>query len=40
MKKFQTPELEVVMFDVADVITTSGLQGGNGTVLPDDDFGG
>ena len=36
MKKFQTPELEVVMFDVADVITTS--IGGNGTQLPDDEF--
>ena len=24
MKKFETPELEIVLFSVADVITTSG----------------
>lgn len=39
MKKFETPELEVLEFAVADVITTS-QTGGNGTLLPDDDFGG
>ena len=33
MKKFETPAMEVVQFNVEDVITTSG---GNGTILPDD----
>lgn len=34
MKKFETPELEVVKFNVEDVITTSG----NGTETPPDEF--
>lgn len=34
MKKFETPELNVVTFAVADVITASG----GGTILPDDEF--
>ena len=34
MKKFETPELNVVKFDIEDVITTS-LVGGDGTLLPD-----
>lgn len=33
MKFFEVPEVEVVKFAVADVITTS-----NSDVLPDDDF--
>ena len=33
MKQFETPVLEVVNFDVADVITTSP----GGTILPDDE---
>lgn len=33
MKKFETPDMEVVKFDVADIITTS--PGGGGTMLPD-----
>lgn len=28
MKKFETPEVEVVEFAVEDVITTSGVNGG------------
>lgn len=32
MKQFEMPVLDVVNFDVADVITTSG-----GTILPDDE---
>ena len=35
MKKFETPEIEVVEFAVEDVITTSN---GNGTMLPDDEL--
>lgn len=35
MKHFEIPEMEVVEFEVADVITTSG---GNGTELPPDEF--
>ena len=38
MKHFETPEVEVVKFDVADVITTSGNTGGNGTMTPDDEL--
>lgn len=38
MKKFETPELEVVKFDVADIITTSSSKD-PGTIMPDDDFG-
>lgn len=38
MKKFETPELEVVKFSVEDVITTSGDVGGNGTQLPDQEL--
>ena len=43
MKKFETPEIEVVEFAVEDVITTSGEgdvggTGGNGTQLPDDEL--
>lgn len=34
MKKFETPDMEVVKFDVADIITTSPGPGG-GTMLPD-----
>jgi len=37
MKKFENPELEVLKFDVVDVITTSS-ENGEGTVLPDQDF--
>lgn len=33
MKKFETPEIEIAKFNVADVITTSG-----DTRLPDDDL--
>ena len=36
MKQFMAPEMEVVKFDIADVITTSG--GGNGTEMPKDEF--
>jgi hypothetical protein len=35
MKKFETPELEVVKFNVADVITTSKQD--PGSILPDDE---
>ena len=35
MKQFEMPELEVVNFSVADVITTSG---GGSTITPDDEF--
>lgn len=35
MKKFETPELNVVKFEIEDVITTSPLQGGDETLLPD-----
>lgn len=35
MKQFMAPEMEVVKFDIADVITTSG---GNGTEMPKDEF--
>ena len=39
MKKFETPDMEVVKFDVADIITTSSGGGttspGGGTMLPD-----
>lgn len=38
MKMFENPELEVMKLDVADVITTSGGQGGNGVVTPPDEF--
>ncbi len=36
MKKFETPELEVVRFEIEDVITTSG----DGVIddLPEDEF--
>ena len=33
MKKFEAPELEIVKFNVEDVITTSG-----DTILPDDEL--
>lgn len=36
MKKFETPEMEVMKFNIADVITTS--NGGSGTILPDDEI--
>lgn len=36
MKKFETPEVNVVTFTVEDVITTS--SGGGGTMLPDDEL--
>lgn len=35
MKQFEAPEMEIVQFEVADVITTSG---GNGTEMPKDEF--
>ena len=35
MKEFETPEIQIVVFSVEDIITTSG---GNGTIMPDDDF--
>lgn len=35
MKKFEAPELEVVKFNVMDVITTSG---DGDTITPDDEF--
>lgn len=35
MKKFETPEIEIAKFSVADVITTSG---GGGTITPPDEF--
>lgn len=35
MKKFETPALEVVQMDVADIISTSPT---NGAEMPDDDF--
>lgn len=39
MKQFEAPEMEVVQFEIADVITTSGEStGGGGTVLPPDEF--
>ena len=41
MKKFETPVIEIAKFDVADVITASGDNGGGNncpTVLPDDEF--
>lgn len=38
MKKFETPEIEVVSFSVEDIITTSTPGSGNGTILPDDGF--
>lgn len=33
MKKFETPELEIVKLDVADVITAS-----DNAIMPDDEF--
>ena len=36
MKMFMIPELEVVKFNVEDVITAS--QGGNGTQMPEDEL--
>lgn len=39
MKMFTNPKLEVVKFDIADVITTSGGQiSESDTELPDDEF--
>ena len=39
MKKFETPVIEIAKFNVADVITTStGTTGGNGPIMPDDEF--
>lgn len=35
MKKFEMPEIQVEVFSVEDVVTTSG---GNGTMLPDQGF--
>lgn len=40
-KKYIEPEMEVIMFDFEDVITTSGghpVGGGGGIVLPDDEW--
>ena len=37
MKKFETPEMEVVKFDVADIITTS-YKDGIDTILPEDEI--
>jgi len=36
MKKFETPVIEVVTFEVEDIVTAS--QGGGTDILPDDDF--
>lgn len=38
MKKFETPMIEIAKFNVADVITTSTTTGGNGPIMPDDEF--
>lgn len=39
MKEFLEPKLNVLLFRVEDVITTSGLvDGDNGVVLPPDEF--
>ena len=38
MKKYESPEIEVVKFNAADVIAVSGNTGGNGTVTPPDEF--
>ena len=37
MKKFETPEVNVVTFAAEDVITTS-ASAGNGSMLPDDEL--
>ena len=38
MKEFETPEIQIVVFNVEDIITTSGATGGNGTLTPDDEL--
>jgi len=44
VKKFETPEMEIEKFDVADIITTSdettipGTGSNPGTILPDDNW--
>jgi hypothetical protein len=37
-KQYIEPEIEITMFDVEDVITTSDGLGGGGIVLPDDEW--
>lgn len=39
-KKYIEPEMEVIIFDSEDIITTSGGRpvGGGGIVLPDDEW--
>ena len=38
MKKFETPVVELVKFEVMDVVTTSGTDCADNSTLPDDEF--